>query len=68
MGEGHLGASELFPWTSERKAHCRIVLEPAKKKKKTRVRGLKKERRMEREAWTKGFRLERPRLCHTQAT
>lgn len=31
LSGGHLGASDLFPWTAERKAHCSIMLEPAKK-------------------------------------
>ena len=44
---GRLGASELSPWTSERKAHCSNVLAPVKKTsqgKKKKFRGLKKQR------------------------
>lgn len=41
-----LGASELSPWTSERKAHCSNVLAPVKKtsQEKKIFRALKKQR------------------------
>ena len=41
-----MGASELSPWTSERKAHCSNVLAPVKKtsQEKKIFRALKKQR------------------------